>query len=274
MKSSAYKKWSAYFERKILKSAERITTVAPFFKKQIEQNVTDKKFEILYNGYDPDVITAISGIEPCREELSIAFAGTIYDWHPTESFLAVCNELMRESQDFKLQLHFYGINKEEEVRMLLAERYQRLEQSTHFYPKQGNLELAKAISRQNVCLLFNDYSIIGTKIFDYLAVRRQIVLCYENDSDANELKKKFYQVDENQTESRRAQAEVIEATRSGIVARDAKHLKTILQELHDELRQCGSIECASVGVEEYSRLKQIEKLASLVRELHHSKKNH
>ena len=55
-----------------------------------------------------------------------------------------------------------------------------------------NLKLAKELAKQNVCLLFNDYSILGTKIFDYLAVRRKIIFCYDDDKAAAELKDKYF----------------------------------------------------------------------------------
>ena len=132
----------------------------------------------------------------------------------------------------------------------------------------ANLELVKELAKQNACLLFNDYSILGTKIFDYLAVRRQILLCYENDPEKPEqLKKDFFWIEEIETESQQLQAEMITATNSGIVVKDAAHLKTVLRDLSDELRQNGFVACHSQNIEKFSRIRQVEKLAETIKSL-------
>lgn len=260
-----YRIWCAFFERRFLKNVHRVTTVSTFIQKQLEQNLTNKSFEILINGYDPEIIEATRDIEQTNDILSIGFSGTVSDWHPIESFLRVCNEALAKSADFKLNLNFYGINKEKEIRETLSENYKLLEQYTHFHPRMDNLKFAKSIATQNVCLLFNDYSILGTKIFDYLAVKRKIILCYENDKEALELKKQFFSINELETESKRLQAEMISATNSGIVVNDSEQLREIIEELGKELKETGFINCSSVNVDKYSRIKQVERLAEIVK---------
>lgn len=260
-----YKIWSAFFEKKILSNVASITTVSTFIQKQIEQNIEGKNFEIVYNGYDPKIVELTEDIKQQGKTLSIALAGTIYDWHPIESFLRVCNEILNADPNFDLELHFYGINDPVAYEKMILQNYQQLSDRTFFHSKMPNLELVKKIARHNVLLLFNYYSMLGTKIFDYLAIKRKIILCYENDAEALELKKKFYCVDEIESESSRLQAEVIEATNSGIVVRDAKHLKEVLYELYSELQTNGFIASSSTNTENYSRLKQAEQLASVIK---------
>lgn len=266
-KNRIYKIWSAFFERKFLKNASKIITVSTFVQRQIEQNIENKSFDILYNGYDPDIIETTKDIKQRRDNLSIAFTGTIYGWQPIESFLRVCNEVISENPDFKLELNFYGINKEAEIKEILSRNYEYLKQRTHFYPRTDNIEFAKLIARQNVCLLFNDYSILGTKIFDYLAVKRKILLCYEEEDEAKKLKKDFYCIDEIETESTRLQAEMIIATNSGIVIKDSEHLKETLKELSNEVKENGFVSCSSVNIDKYSRVKQVERLAEIIKEV-------
>lgn len=266
-KSRIYKLWCAFFEKRFLKNVNKITTVSTFIQKQIEQNIKGKDFEIIYNGFDPEIIQVTDGIEQSGENLSIAFAGTIYDSHPLESFLGVCNEILAENSGSGLELHFYGINKETEIKTMLKEKFRFLEKHVFFYPRRDNLELAKAVSRQNVCLLFNDYSVLGTKIFDYLAVRRKILFCYENDAEAARLKQEFYWIDEIETESKRLQADMINATNSGIVINDSQHLKETLRELISEVREKGYVSCSSNGIEHYSRVRQTGRLAEIIKNL-------
>lgn len=267
MKSRSFKKWSAIFERKFLNNVAKITTVSTFIQKQIELNIKGKSFEIIYNGYDPEIIELTENIKQSDKVLSIAFAGTIYDSHPIESFLRVCSEFLGEDENAKLELNFYGVNKENELKEMLAKKFQTLEKYTIFHPRMENLELAKSLARQNVCLLFNDYSVLGTKIFDYLAVRRKIILCYENDAEAEQLKKEHFWISELESESKQLQTDMIRATNSGIVVKDAAHLKTVLSELSGELKENGFIACESKNIEDYSRIKQVGLLAEIVKEL-------
>lgn len=261
------KSWLAFLERQILSDAYKITTVSTFIQKQMEENLNGKDFEIVYNGYDPEIAEITKNVAQGSEVLSIALAGTIYDWHPIESFLRVCNEILAKNSDFRIELHFYGINKEGEIKKMLRSSYHLLEEHVHFYPKMENLKLVESMAKQNVCLLFNYYSILGTKIFDYLAIKRRIILCYESDREADELKEKHYAVEkEIETESKSLQADMIRATNSGIVVSDARHLKGVLYELSEELKENGSISCSSTGISKYSRVRQAERVAEIVKE--------
>lgn len=262
-----YKDWNAVFERKYLKSASKITTVSTFLQKQIEQNVRGKDFEIILNGYDPEIISETQEIRQNNDVLSIALNGTLQSWHPMESFLRVCDEIIKENSGFKLRLNFFGINKEDEIKEMLEQNFPHLKESAGFYPKMENLEYAREIATQNVFLLFNDYSILGTKIFDYLALKRKIVFCYEDDEEAAELKDKHFILGEIETESKTLQADLITATNSGIIVKNSEHLKQVLRELSDELRENGFIDCPSVNVEKYSRVRQVERLAEIVKEI-------
>ena len=267
MNNKAYKIWSAFFEKKYLRNVAKVITVSTFIQKQIEQNIKKKEFEIIYNGFDPKILEITKDIEQSDDALTIAFAGTIYDWHPFESFLKVCNELVEEKSELKLRLNFYGINKEDEIKELLAVKYKTLEERVTFYSRVPNLALAKKMARQNVFLLFNDYSILGTKIFDYLAVGRKILLCYENDSEAKILKDKYYSIKEMKSESNSLQADMIKATDSGIIIKNAEHLRKIILSLSEELKEKGFIKCNSKNFGEYSRVNQVRRLAEVVKEV-------
>lgn len=259
IKGKVYNPWFTFLERKILRNTRKITTVQSFFQKQIEKNVKSKEFEILYNGYDPEIIKVTSGIKQNNATLSIAFAGTIKNGDPIEDVLKVCDEIVAENTDSKIELHFYGINREDDVKMMLAQKYCLLEQYTHFYSRTENIELAQAIAKHNVCLLFNYYSIVGTKIFDYLAVKRKIILCYEK---AEEFDTRVIRTEEITTSP---QADIIIETNSGITIKDSEHLKHTIQELIKETKEQGFVSCSSINVEKYSRIRQVERLSEIVK---------
>ena len=108
---------------------------------------------------------------------------------------------------------------------------------------------------------------MGTKIFDYLGIRRKMIMCYEDDPEANLLKQKYYAIDESGSESKQLQADLITETNSGVIVKDSAHLLTVLEELYAEFEEKGFIACDSVGVEKYSRKIQVEKLAEVIKGL-------
>jgi len=261
------KQWNAFFERKYIRNVFKITTVSSFIQKQLEQNITNKPFEIIHNGFDPEVKTKASKILQQNNKMTIAFAGTIYKWHPMEDFLNVCNELINSSEIKHFQLELYGINIPTEIGSIIDKRFPNLKSSVFIFPKLDNETLSNKLAQANAFLLFNDYSILGTKIFTYLGLKRKIILCFSEDTDAIDLKKKYYNLQEFDSESKMLQQEVIESTNSGVVVKNKAHLKQVLTDLNTELFETGKIECNSHGIENYSRKIQVEKLAGIIKSI-------
>jgi hypothetical protein len=260
------KGWNSFFERRYLRNAEKVITVSNFIKKQLQQNIPDKSYEIVLNGFDPEEMEKGKQIAQQEEVFTISFAGLIYKWHPYLSFLNVCERLIVEEK-IKLRLNFYGINNKEEIELFLEQKCPNLKGSTAIYGKVENEILIQKIAVSNAFLLFNDYSILGTKIFTYLGLNRQIILCYTNDDKARQLKDKFYNLEEFESESKQLQMELIEKTNSGIIVENEQHLKEVIMELYREFSETGKVKCESQGIENYSRKLQVEKLAQLIKNI-------
>jgi hypothetical protein len=262
--SKYLKPWNWFFERKILKSACAVTTVDKVFQRKIKEVIGDKNFLILPNGYDPESINAVSGITQNSEKLKIAFVGTIYDWHPLRSILRTINEFVLTHKEINFQLTFYGINTVLEVTDMIEKEYPKLSKYVVIIPKLPNKILMEKLADANVMLLFNYYAYTGTKIYDYLAIRRKIIFCYSDDKEAIALKKQFYNIEESVEDNMSIQAEIIQSTNSGIIVKDASHLLEVLGVLYQEFENTGSIACNSNGIEKYSRKIQVENLAELL----------
>lgn len=261
------KKWNAFFERKYLNNSSKITTVSSFIIKQIEQNLPEKNYEILLNGFNPDVMEAAKDIKQNSDVFTISFAGTIYKWHPIKSFLHICNKLVKKGVLTNFKLDFYGVNTNCELEKILSQNFPELNLKVSIYPKTENEELVKKIAKSNAFLLFNDYSILGTKIFTYLGIKRQIILCYSDDSNAHLLKSKFYNLEEFTNESKKLQEDLINETNSGTVIKNESHLEEVLTILKKEFDNSGYIMCNSIGIEKYSRKTQAKKLANIIDKL-------
>lgn len=261
------RKWNEHFEAKIVKSASQIITVSEFLVSKISSLVKNKTFQIMPNGYDPDLIESVKEIQPPTDCLHIAFVGTIYEWHPWKSVLKVLNSFFIKHPDVKIRLNFFGVNEQLKIEEHLKTHFPNLIPQIQFSPRIPNIEVLKKLKKSHCTLLFNDYSILGTKIFDYLAIRRKMILCYANDSEANELKQTHYNMEEIEGISKNLQADLIRETTSGIVVEDANHLMEVLAQLWTEFNETRNIACDSTGVEAFSRKIQVQKLAKLIQTL-------
>ena len=264
-KTMIQKTWNTYMEKKTVSTASLISTVSKFVHSKIETLIPNKPFIISPNGYDTLAIDQIKNIKQNDDELCISFVGTIYNWHPVESFLRVANEFVTEHPEAKIRFKFYGTNLTDELNRMLSEQFPNLKGHVLIRPKMQNQELLGKLASDHVMLLFNYYSYMGTKIFDYLGIRRKIILCYQNDPEAHSLKQKYYHVDESGSESKQLQADLIKQTNSGVIVKDSQHLRQVLHDLYLEFQATGQIACDSHGVEQFSRKIQVERLAEIIK---------
>ena len=259
------RKWNEHFEKNFTYNAKYVTTVGESFKIQIE-NLVKCQFFIINNGYDFESVEKASKIQQANDILRIAFVGRIYKWHPVECVLDAFANFIKSHNNPKIELNFYGINIGNELSGVVNAKYPCLIGHVNIYDKMPNDKLIECLAKHNLMLLFNYYNFMGTKIYDYLGIKRRILLCYSNDPCANELKAKYYPSAE-QIGNPHLQEELIRETKSGIILKDKDHLEKVLESLYEEFIEKGCIECDSVGVESYSREKQTSLLADIIKQL-------
>lgn len=255
-----------FFEKTYTSNVKYAITVSNFFKNVIN-SVIHKPIYIIPNGYNPEKVTISDGIEQNSKKLAFAFTGTIYNWHPIESVLKEFDKFHQNEEHPEFEINFIGINKPEYIKQLVQDT--SLRDIVHVYPKMLNVDLLKQLARQNVLLLFNDYSIMGTKIYDYLAIKRKILLCYSNDKDALQLKKQFFPFSDKQNhgENSHLQEDIILENHAGIIVEDATQMQTIIANIYHEFQQKGEISCNSTNIEQHSRKEQTKILASIIQNI-------
>jgi len=262
-KGKLQRRFDSIFERKFVANSSSIVTVDELFKLKLNQIFPEKQIQIFPNGYDPLEIEKTRKISQNRELLSFAFIGTIYLWHPLRVLLKSFSEFVKENPDKEILVKFYGTNSEDMILNMVRSDFNNLSDTISIQSKMPNGELLQTLANDNVLLLFNYYQFTGTKIYDYLGLHRKILLCFENDAEANQLKEQYYfKSIETKIEP---QIDIIRQTNSGIIVKDSTHLKQVLLELYSEFQQTGMIRCDSVGVDKYSRKIQVERLAKLVK---------
>lgn len=252
-----------FFERQAIKNAQALITVSNYFKRQIQEVIKDKKFYIIPNGYNSEIIEHINQITPSRKTLTISFAGTIYNWHPWRNVLTVISEFLNENKSSPIVVNFIGANILQEIKSVFGQN-PNLKHTIQLIPRLNNNQLIEYLAKSNLLLLFNDYSILGTKIYDYLAVKRNILFCYSDDKEANELKQKYYPLKVYPDLSEKLQEELIETTNSGYIIKDSQHLKKKLKELYNEFNKKGYIPNYTCNHEIYSRKNSVKSLAKTI----------
>ena len=144
------------------------------------------------------------------------------------SILRTFNDFALKNDSSNFELSFYGINTVAEITELIENKYPILSEYVQIIPKLPNHALMEKLAISNVMLLFNYYAYTGTKIYDYLAIRRKILFCYSNDKEAIALKKQFYNIEESAEDNTSIQKEIIQSTNSGVIVKDANHLLDVL----------------------------------------------
>lgn len=260
--------FSSFFEKKWVSNAALITTVSSFVQNKIQRILTtEKDYLIIPNGFDPDNIEAVKHIQQNREKLTISFVGTIYNWHPYEHFLKTCAEFIEENPDCSFHIKFYGINLTKEISDLIQTKLINLREFVSIIPKMPNAKLLEELAKDNVMLLFNYYSYMGTKIFDYIGLKRKILFCFTDDSIAKSLKARYYKVKESDNFSGQLQAELIKDSNAGILVKDATDLKKHLISLNEEFKVNNNISANTNNSDNFSRKHYVKILSYQLKEM-------
>lgn len=259
------RKFDLFFEKRIVTTAFQLNTVDQLFKLKLNQLFPTKRIDIFPNGFDAREMKKVESIPQASDCLTISFIGTLYLWHPIRLLLEDFSLFAQKNPEKKFCLKFYGVNNASEISELVNTHFKHLEGSLELVPKLPNGELLEQLAKDNVLLLFNYFQFTGTKIYDYLGLKRKILLCYEHSEEAEILKHQYYfnSIETDIT----PQIDIINKTNSGVIVRDSEHLLEVLEELFSEFQETGQIVCDSVGVENYSRKIQVEKLAELIKSL-------
>lgn len=261
------KRWAERVERRTVATAAAVTTVDVSFRDGLVGLHRDKRVEVIPNGYDPEALQAAEDVEQDPDTFTLAFAGTVSPWHPMESVCRVLDDFVRSDPALPFRFHLVGVARGAAWEETLRTGFPALAERTTFTPRLPNPEAARVLARAHALLLFNMYAHTGTKIYDYLALRRHVLLCYTDDPESEALRARHYNVATAPGADDRIVENMVRLARAGTVVKDAPHLRRVLGELGAEFRAKGALDCPSVDVEGYSRRAQAGRLAELLREV-------
>ncbi len=260
--------WTMRFEKRLIQKADSITMVSDFVRHKTESLLKKKQVEIIENGFDDDVISSkIINKKQNSDILTFAYAGSIFKWHPLERFLSSLVEFKSNCSDSKFVVKFYGTNINDELRELVDDKFPTISKNIVILNRMPYENVVSALAEASVLLLFNYYSFMGTKIYDYLGLQRFILMCFSDDVEANKIKKEHYTIDNTSGLSDSLQADLISQTNSGITAKDKTHLISILNQLQIEFNLSGRINYSGKKTNNYSRKRQIMKLSKIIHQI-------
>jgi hypothetical protein len=176
-------------------------------------------------------------------------------------------EFLEENPDCSFHIKFYGINLTTEISDLIQTRFTNLREFVSIIPKMPNAKLLEELAKDNVMLLFNYYSYMGTKIFDYIGLKRKILFCFTDDSVAKSLKARYYKVKESDNFSGQLQAELIKDSNAGILVKDVTDLKKHLISLYEEFKVNNKIIANTNNIDNYSRKYYVKILADKLKQM-------
>lgn len=250
-------------EKHIVKNARAITTVSDYLIAQLNSIHGPIKSAIITNGFDEDIFDYMSSIDK-SQKLKIGFNGTILPWYPISSLLKTLDMLWNK-HNINFELNLLGISHQDEIASMIKNEFSSISEFVYFYPPIENKLFVREMSKNNILILFNSFELLGTKIYDYLAMNRKILLLYTDDNEANKLKQTYYPTALTGEFSNSLQADLLKKTNSGIAVKDADQLLNVLIQLNEELLTTGKIAHTPLAIEEYSRKNQAKKLADFIK---------
>ena len=178
------KKIDSWFERRVLKKADRIITVGPSLKTSFSLKVKGivNKIEVITNGYDEADFKGITTDEPSR--FTITYVGTLSDKYPLVGFLGALANIKNNKIDHLLR--FVGTVPENIRKRIMSEISM---DSIEFIPYTHHDEAITFMMNSSMLLLVipehkNNKNIITGKIFEYIASGKPILCLGPEDGDA------------------------------------------------------------------------------------------
>lgn len=252
-----------YQESKAINSASDIITVSDYLK-QIFEKEWKKEVHTIRNGYNDwnftdKVFQVQSNSQPGT--IKIVYSGTIYPHHPIKEIISQIVHL--NQQGYNVNLDFIGIGIQQELRIKSMLTNFKLEGKIKFIDRMPNEELILIIRTYDFALLFNEYNISGTKIYEYLALKIPILFCFLNVKYLED--KDFIFKDKiNSNISNWPQVQMIQSCNSGMLINDEGDFQKAIIDFINEsenLKKKFTFE----GVEKYSRYEQVKLLAQIVK---------
>jgi hypothetical protein len=264
---SIFRLFERWMEKKYVSGALFITTPNVSFLSKINSVIPKKKIFHISNGFDDSLLPKLAGIKQNDKTFTMAFVGMIYKWHHFKPIFEGLDKFIERNPDIKFAFEFIGCS--EIFTEIKNSNYQHacFAYFKH-YPKMSNLECLQHISKANLLLLLNNFDNVGTKIFDYIAVERKIIFCFDKEISAEKKLKNFNQygkqIYRSLSKITSPQVDILQKLNNATIVKDKIELPNVLQMHYEEWRKNGNVTCHIHNKLQFSRSASASKLLSLI----------
>jgi glycosyltransferase involved in cell wall biosynthesis len=246
--TSAAKKKDLQFEKNVLESADRITTVSDSLKNLFvskSRKIDPDKIFVIPNGFDADDFqNKISLVT--QEKFIITYTGTIADSYNPEVFFEALKPVIDKNTEIKFVIRFVGnlsSGLHQYVKKLDLEKYLEV------IPMVSHDESINYLMQSTILLLVipdvkNDKEILTGKLFEYLAAGKKIICIGPVDGDA---------------------ANIINECNAGktFCRKNENDIRTYLKELISLWKKDNNLDVENV-CSKYSRCEQTKELVKII----------
>ena len=224
-----------------------ITTVAPSCVNALQSLHPQQNVRIVYNGFNPEYLLSIENSGHTKDYFTIAYAGRIYAHYEVETFLNGLNKFVNEVHNPKLKVVFYGLNSEPAQLQRIMNFNPSLSKYLSATDKLPKQKLFRRLKKSNLLLLLSgkSNSAFASKIFDYLALQRKIILV---PGGSNYLSK------------------IMDACNSGISCSDSQAVKELLISLYKEFQTTGNISHSPSNIAQYTWGNQVKLMTTHIKQ--------
>ncbi|MCD4772866.1 MAG: glycosyltransferase family 4 protein [Bacteroidales bacterium] len=167
-----------YFEKKVLRNADKIIVVGDFLKKMFikkDQIKNTEKIFVLPNGFDLDDFQASSTIS--QNEFIITYTGTISDNYDINAFINAFGLFLKNKPEHKIKIRFVGQISDNLIQVFKNKNLEKFIEIVNYVEHSESVEYV----RESTLLLLaipkieGNEGIITGKIFEYLASKKPII---------------------------------------------------------------------------------------------------
>jgi hypothetical protein len=241
IESSSEKKW--------LKTASMFTTCSENWVQNIGRFV-NKPGKVVLNGYE-DYLLEAALHKKTNDVFTIVHNGTTYSSQPVEIFLNGYKKFIDANPGIKASLLFPGVDAHPEEGERIRRAMKGYEKYISTSPRIPKSALVDMMASAHLFLMIGTQGVKGhhsSKIFEYLAMKKPIILCPDDEDVMGEL---------------------MQETQGGFVLKKAEEVSDLLTKVYADIKEGKSIEYTPDlnKIAFYSREKQAQILSEILTEV-------
>ncbi len=238
----------ARFERRYISNVAFISTASPTYRDILAGIHPGKRIEVVYNGNDINNPENILQEKASNHVFTIAYAGIFYAHQKLEMFLQGFALFLKDRPREEIALIFYGLEYYPEMKSRILRFDATINDCITITPRIPYQELMVKLRKAHALLLLTDKgrNWLNAKVFDYLALKRPILLV-ENDKGILE--------------------KLVDEADAGYKAESAEEVCAILEKLYQVFKNAGEPQLAFRNSNQYNRKAQAGVLAGHLKKL-------